>query len=762
MTPRSATSKPLKTGQAKSHETVLSTILLGLCLGILALRCTVTESPASRLSTLATNLHDLAYSLTLSMLLLFAAGLWAIRVLHGKARTCKTTLEWGISLFVTGGLLSTCFASDKRAAVSDMLVQVAPMAMAWLLIQLLNTPAKIRLTLALIAVLGLLSAFESYSQFSTVNQETIEAYEQNPAQFLEPLGLTQGTFEHFLFEHRLYSQGVRSFFTTRNSNGSFLLMAVLAALALAVEGAVQYREKHNTLAYPVAALLVALINLNALLLTKSKGALGGLALACLGIALVFLVGPFLKRHARAVFLICILGVILATGSLIQYGRTHDTLPGGNSLLVRWQYWQATVHMIAQHPWLGVGPGNFAHRYYQYKAAASPESVADPHNIILSLMSQYGPLGLMGFILTVAWPLVTVIQWHKRAASPEMNITDALNKRLYWGMTFVVCTLLLLVKPMMGMIIQDTLPVILLTCLVHTLMLCMGMLVLLSTSTGKDTESSHCTLHWAVPVLVCCILGILAANMIDFALFEPGVLSSFWVMIACTVATYNVYGLADPQPWPAPSQNRKAVTGMIAATLLVGMAVGYIPVLISTFSIYRANQAWTLNRMDQAHQALDQGARLDWLSDTAYYQNGRMYLDEYEQSSGKSRGVLDKARTCFEKAIQRNPASYRNYERLTDVCVLIDPNTAIQAAQQAVQRYPGCARLRVKLATVYDRLGQTDQALEAYQAALDIEDQFQQQFKTMYPDNPVIHRLDREYLDKAMERVGQSQGQAPPQ
>ena len=58
--------------------------------------------------------------------------------------------EAGISLFVLAGLISTCFASDRRAALSDLLVQVAPMVMAWLLIQWLNTPAKIRLTLALI------------------------------------------------------------------------------------------------------------------------------------------------------------------------------------------------------------------------------------------------------------------------------------------------------------------------------------------------------------------------------------------------------------------------------------------------------------------------------------------------------------------------------------------------------------------------------------------------------------------------------------
>ncbi len=753
MTRRGPHAKPLKAPEDKPHESPLGFALLGLCLGILALRLTVTESPVSRLSTLSTNLHDLAYSLTLSMLLLVAAGLWVIRVLHGRAQTCKTYLALGISLFVLGGLIAVWFASDQRAALSDLLVLVAPMAMAWLLIQLLNTPAKIRLTLALIAVLGLLNAYESYTQFTSTNQETIAAYEKEPAQFLEPLGVNRGTFEHFLFEHRLYSQGVRSFFTTRNSNGSFLLMAILAALALTIEGVIQYKEKRNTPAYAVAALLVTLINLNALILTKSKGALGGLTLACLGLILIFAFGKWLRTHAKMLMVLCIVSLVVLTGSLVFYGQTHDTLPGGNSLLVRWQYWQATTHMIAEHPWIGVGPGNFSQAYHQFKAAASPESVADPHNWVLSLLSQYGPLGMIGFVLALAWPLVTVTLRRQEASGSICHTTEAHNKKLYWGYTFAVCTWLLLVKPMLGMIIQDTLPIIVLTCLVHTLMLCVGMLVLLTASAGQEADARHTPLPWTVPVLAWCILSLLAANMLDFALFEPSVLTCFWTMVACVVACQLIHTRSTSQHKCTPSPIRWPMTGVILGVLLLCVAVVYIPLLISTSKIFKANQAWAQGKTPQAHQLLDQAARLDWLSDTAFYQNGRMFLNEYKQSPDKEPGLLVKAKACFEKAIHRNPDAYKNYEKLTDVCTLMDPNTAVKPAKQAVRRYPGNARLQVKLAMLHDQLGQPDLALEAYQAALDIEDSFQEQFKLMYPEEPLIHRLAPEYLNKATDRVG---------
>ncbi len=754
---RKATPRTLHPEPVAARNSVLELILLGLCLGIVALRCTVTESPISRLSTLSTNVHDLAYSLTLSMLLLTAAGIWGIRLVWGKAWTVKTYLRGGVSLFVLGGLISAWFASDTRSAISDLLVHVAPMAMAWLLIQCLNTPAKIRLTLAVIAAVGLLNAYESYCQFTATNQDTIEQYEQNPTQFLDSLGVTPDTFEHFLLEHRLYSKGVRSFFTTRNSNGSFLLMAVLAALALTVEGVVQYRNKHNTLAYPIAALLAALINVNALILTKSKGAIGGLAMACLGLTLILVFGGFIKAHAKVIVTVCILGVMGIAGVLVCYGRTHDTLPGGNSLLVRWQYWQATARMITHHPWVGVGPGNFSQAYHQFKPAASPESVADPHNWILSLWSQYGPLGLMGFCLALTAPLTVVARWTQRAQSPERHDTDAFNKKLYWGMTCVVCALLILVKPMLGAIIQDPVPLILLTCLVHALMLCAGMLILTNSSAGQGTDADHCTLHWAAPVLGCGVCGVLIANLIDFALFEPGVLTCFWVMIACLVGTYHVYARPSHRPEPAPLPMRRRMTGAIVVVLLICATVAYGPILASTASIHTANQAWAKHHTDQAHQALNQAARQDWLSDTALYQNGRMYLQAHDPSSDRSEARLHRARACFEQAILRNPGAYRNHEKLADVCTLVDPNTAVEPAQQASRLYPGNARLLVKLAMLYDQLGQTDLALEAFQAALDIEDQFQNQFRIMYPDEPVIHRLGRAYLDAALaglERLGE--------
>ena len=97
---------------------------------------------------------------------------------------------------------------------------------------------------------------------------------------------------------------------------------------------------------------------------------------------------------------------------VLYGIEHGRLPGGNSMLVRWQYWTASAQMVADHPLSGVGPGNFSDYYPHYKPAAALESVADPHNWPLSLITQYGPLGLLGFLAMLCLPL-----WRSIVSAP---------------------------------------------------------------------------------------------------------------------------------------------------------------------------------------------------------------------------------------------------------------------------------------------------------------------------------------------------------
>ena len=56
---------------------------------------------------------------------------------------------------------------------------------------------------------------------------------------------------------------------------------------------------------------------------------------------------------------------------------------------RLQYWQSSLQMIADHPLVGCGPGNFQNVYTQYKLPEASEEVADPHNFLLEIWATAG-------------------------------------------------------------------------------------------------------------------------------------------------------------------------------------------------------------------------------------------------------------------------------------------------------------------------------------------------------------------------------------
>ena len=124
-----------------------------------------------------------------------------------------------------------------------------------------------------------------------------------------------------------------------------------------------------------------------------------------------------------ILIACLLLAVAGSGMVVNYGLTNGRLPGGNSMLVRWQYWDASGKMYADHLLTGVGPGNFAHFYPHYKPAAASESVSDPHNFLLSILTQYGPIGLIGFLAMICIPLWTILSGSKGNCSSESHLSE---------------------------------------------------------------------------------------------------------------------------------------------------------------------------------------------------------------------------------------------------------------------------------------------------------------------------------------------------
>lgn len=759
-------------------------LLLILCLCILALRVTYTEAPTAQTTTFMGSLTDTIYSLTLSGLLLFAFVGWLLhRFITGRLTYRFTGMEIGLALFVVAAILSSVGASDKRAAINHVTILLSPVLGALLVAQIVDSPEKIRLVLVVLVALGIVSAYQCAEQFFLSNAITIEQYEKDPNMLLGPLGIEPGTFQHFLFEHRLYSRGIRGFFTTSNSAASFAICAAFAGIALLAGKIRAFRNKKTEGRYVAFTLLAAVTIIAGLFLTQSKGGIvafvAGLGVCGL-LTAIDLRFPTQKRRILTILVPLAFLVVVAAGcAATLYGLQHGRLPGGNSMLVRWQYWVASAQMVEDHPITGVGPGNFSDYYSHYKPPAALESVADPHNWPLSLITQYGPLGLIAFLAMLCGPLWRSLRHPVEASTIDDSPRQQAGKTSPLILLAGISLCLLFIRPLLipmsggaddvGLWFYEVVTVFVapVAAFLIGFLLVAGPFKRVPSNT---TDPTHPVLSAS---LAGAIVAILLHNLIDFAIFEPGVWMAFWILLACLVAIRLHKepvrsGIAIPPP-----RMKWLATG--AAGLLFGAFLAWIwlPVCRTTTDILESQRAIASGRFDAAHEVLARAARADRLSPAVAAFDGRLYMQQYEQATVKSPTLLQEAGACLREAIARAPAAYKDYEKLA---IVASQSGRFQEAYEwylkAIERYPGCERLWFEMGRLAERLGKPQDARTHYARAVDIENAYREQFRRMYPSrSQVVSRLGEKEYRFAQERIaqlaaanGESEGptQKPPQ
>ncbi len=768
-------------------------VLLALCLCVIAIRATFTESPAMKPTTSPTNIGDSLYSLYISTALFIAFFIWFVWSVCSKKFPYRVTgIEIGLCIFITGAVIAGFAAADKRLAITTIAVFIAPALMAILLVQILDSQSKIKLLLATIAALGIVSTYQCAEQHLFSNQATIQEYERSPQTFLEPLGIEQGTLQQFLFEHRLYTKGVHGFFTTSNSAGSFAMMASFAAIILFIDKLKDHKSNPSWPIYILTSGFATAVVFLGLILTQSKGAIIGALFAAAVFIILLCFSRQVSIHKKAILTICLLLVIAAVSLILSYGLKHGRLPGGKSMLVRWQYWQASIKMFADHSFTGVGPGNFAIFYTRYKPAAALESVADPHNFPLSLLTQYGPLGLIGFLAIILIPLWRTIpssSIEHRASSIEYRDKSAFRTL---ALTFLIIILLalLFIRPLlMPLPPADTLDVtiyLILTLYITPIAIFIIAFLLLTAplSSGQNMGyESRATSHGprvtiTAAALLAAVIGVALHNLIDFAIFEPPVLTTLFAIIACLIATNQnsrPYSIRDTGYSTSIENRESRIERPLVKILLMAAGIitfwayfnfALIPAARTTAKIEKAHQAISAGQFDHAHHILNLASDEDQFNPLPLSLNSKLYLHQFQITQSKNPQLIRQAESCLQAAIKRNSADFKNFERLTDIYVAFGDlaeiskpeekndwlNKALDSAQQAVELYPGCERLHFELAKIAEQLGKTDLAHQEYKKAIEIEDSFRRQFKMMYPSREIVSRLGEEKYQFATERM----------
>lgn len=124
-------------------------------------------------------------------------------------------------------------------------------------------------------------------------------------------------------------------------------------------------------------------------------------------------------------------------ALVVGGVLAGTSGGGvgkatRSFALRLDYWQATLGIIRDHPWLGVGPGNFGRSYPAYMLPTAYEKIQDPHNFFLEMWATCGLIGVVALVATLFLLFREIGPGIRQADEPIPEVAAAPRWEFYLG------------------------------------------------------------------------------------------------------------------------------------------------------------------------------------------------------------------------------------------------------------------------------------------------------------------------------------------
>ncbi len=192
----------------------------------------------------------------------------------------------------------------------------------------------------------------------------------------------------------------------RNFSAQVLLFFVPISIFMA------YREQITV--FRVISIISAILTFIHILLTNCRGAWLGVLAAIVLFILIYLVRiakerlPLLKiikskevlASTAIIFLVAVIGL---RGTVIaRFKSIFDTSSGTN--MFRLLAWKSTLSMVADHPILGVGLGNFKEAYPPYRDPREASFsglhvfVNHAHNHYLNILAESGPIALVSFMI----------------------------------------------------------------------------------------------------------------------------------------------------------------------------------------------------------------------------------------------------------------------------------------------------------------------------------------------------------------------------
>ncbi len=315
--------------------------------------------------------------------------------------------------FVGVGAFSLAGALSLQYGLKELLKWLELGAVMWMVRQEARNPRRRNAVIAMLLLAGLVQAGIGIWQFAFRHT--------GPAEFL-----ILGRF------YRAYGS-----FEQPNPFAGFMGLLLPLAPGLALGTMDEGRRTRGRWLPPFALYLLSFAILGAaLIMSWSRGAWLG-SLAALAVMVVF------APRRRLVGLALLLAVVglggfawgagLLPESLVarlsgfsEYTQVYDVrgvdiTEANFAVLDRLAHWGAAVDMLRDHPWLGVGLGNYEPAYPAYARLNWPNALGHAHNIYLNFAAETGLIGLAAYLLFWATVIALTLRSLSRTRGLERGL-----------------------------------------------------------------------------------------------------------------------------------------------------------------------------------------------------------------------------------------------------------------------------------------------------------------------------------------------------
>lgn len=182
-----------------------------------------------------------------------------------------------------------------------------------------------------------------------------------------------------------------------------------------------------------AAAVVAALCFIALVESGSRGALIGAGGAIFAMVLVLLKHPWRWMGVALLLALALLAfdVVSIPASLEAQVQELSAIDVRNafvtpitfSTIERLAHWQAAIRMIESSPWLGVGFGNYAAAYPDFRLLPWENALGHAHNYYLNIFAETGALGFLAYV--ALWITIIIVTIRAARKSAISNLQSAI-------------------------------------------------------------------------------------------------------------------------------------------------------------------------------------------------------------------------------------------------------------------------------------------------------------------------------------------------